>query len=170
MRVLFVTSEVYPLAKSGGLADVSGALPAALIRQGIDVRLLLPGYPAALRGLKDARVETQLAPLLGIQDAALISGRLPDSNVPVWLVNAPSLFLRPGGLYQDEHGRDWGDNAQRFAFLAHVAAQIAHGSVGWRPNVVHANDWHAGLVPLLLSLQQAPAPATVFTIHNLAYQ
>ncbi len=170
MRVLFVTSEVYPLAKSGGLADVSGALPAALIRQGIDVRLLLPGYPAALRGLKDARVETQLAPLLGIQDAALISGRLPDSNVPVWLVNAPSLFLRPGGLYQDEHGRDWGDNAQRFAFLAHVAAQIAHGSVGWSPNVVHANDWHAGLVPLLLSLQQAPAPATVFTIHNLAYQ
>ena len=170
MRVLFVTSEAYPLAKSGGLADVSGALPAALIGQGIDVRLLLPGYPAALRGLKDARVEMQLKPLLGIEDATLISGQLPNSIVPVWLVNAPSLFSRPGDLYQDEDGRDWLDNAQRFAFLAHVAARIASGLVRWRPDVIHANDWHAGLLPLLLSLEPAPAPATVFTIHNLAYQ
>ena len=170
MRVLFVTSEAYPLAKSGGLADVSGALPAALMRGGIDVRLLLPGYPAALRALKDARVEMPLKPLLGIEDAALISGHLPNSNVPVWLVNAPSLFSRPGGLYQDEEGRDWLDNAQRFAFLAHVAAGIASGLMRWRPDVVHANDWHAGLLPLLLSLEAAPAPATVFTIHNLAYQ
>ncbi len=170
MRVLFVTSEAYPLAKSGGLADVSGALPAALIRQGIDARLLLPGYPAALRGLKDARVELQLEPLLGIEDAALMSGQLPNSNVPVWLINAPSLFSRPGGLYQDDGGRDWGDNAQRFAFLARVAAKIAGGLLRWRPDVVHANDWHGGLLPLLLSLEQAPAPATIFTIHNLAYQ
>jgi starch synthase len=122
MRVLFVTSEAYPLAKSGGLADVSGALPTALIRQGIDARLFLPGYPAALRGLRGARVEFQLQQLFGIEDAALISGRLPDSDVPVWLVNAPSLFSRPGGLYQDESGRDWSDNAQRFAFLARAAA------------------------------------------------
>ena len=170
MRVLFVTSEAYPLAKSGGLADVSGALPAALIRQGIDVRLLLPGYPTALRGLKNARIELQLDPLLGIEDAALISGRLPNSNVPVWLVNAPSLFSRPGGLYQDEGGRDWSDNARRFGFLTHVARKIASGLAGWRPDVVHANDWHAGLLPLLLSLEQAPVPSTVFTIHNLAYQ
>lgn len=170
MRVLFVTSEAYPLAKSGGLADVSGALPAALIRQGIDVRLLLPGYPTALRGLKDARVEMQLEPLLGIEDAVLISGQLPNSNVPVWLINAPSLFSRPGGLYQDESGRDWGDNAQRFAFLAGVGAKIAGGLLRWRADVVHANDWHAGLLPLLLSLERTAAPATIFTIHNLAYQ
>ena len=149
---------------------MSGALPAALIRQGIDVRLLMPGYPAALRGLRGARVEMQLKPLLGIEGAALISGELPNSNVPVWLVNAPSLFSRPGGLYQDEGGRDWVDNAQRFAFLARVAAKMANGLVRWRPDVVHANDWHAGLLPLLLSLEPTPAPATVFTIHNLAYQ
>jgi starch synthase len=170
MRILFVTSEAYPLAKSGGLADVSSALPAALIRQGIDARLLLPGYPVALRDLRNARVEMQLKPLLGIEDAALISSQLPNSNVPVWLVNAPSLFSRPGGLYQDEGGRDWADNAQRFAFLAHVAARIAGGLVRWRPDVVHVNDWHAGLLPLLLSLEPMPAPATIFTIHNLAYQ
>lgn len=170
MRVLFVTSEAYPLAKSGGLADVSGALPAALVRQGIDVRLLLPGYPAALRGLKDARVEMQLASLLGIEDAALISGYLPQSNVAVWLAHAPSLFSRPGGLYQDESGRDWADNAQRFAFLTRVAAKISGGLTRWKPDIVHANDWHVGLLPVLLSLERAPAPKTVFTIHNLAYQ
>jgi starch synthase len=170
MRVLFVTSEVYPLAKSGGLADVSSALPAALSRRGIDVRLLLPGYPSALRKLKGPRVEMDLAPMLGIGEATLISGRLPDSNLPVWLVNAPSLYCRSGGFYLDEEGRDWRDNAQRFAFLARVAAKLAAGLLHWKPDVVHANDWHAGLLPLLLSLEPAPAPATVFTIHNLAHQ
>jgi starch synthase len=170
MRVLFVTSEAYPLAKSGGLADVSSALPAALLRRGIDTRILMPAYPGALKALRHARVEMRLPQMLGVEDATLVSGQLPYSQVPVWLVDAPALYRRQGGLYQDEGGHDWADNARRFAFLAHTAARLARGLTGWRPDIVHANDWHAGLVPLLLSRQARPRPACVFTIHNLAFQ
>ena len=170
-RVLFVTSEAEPLAKSGGLADVSRALPIALKRQGIDVRILLPGYPGAIGQLANPRIETRLKPMLGVESAALISGLLPESDVPVWLVHAPSLFSRTGGLYQDDNGQDWIDNAVRFAFFARVATEIAAGRIlDWKPDVVHANDWHTGLVPLLLAMEKGPKPATVFTIHNLAFQ
>jgi starch synthase len=171
MRVLFVTAEAYPLAKSGGLGDVSSALPVALKRQGVDVRILLPGYPGALAALKNARVELQLDPLLGIAGGALVSGELPGSDVRVWLVHAPSLYLRNGGLYQDASGREWPDNALRFGFLSHVGRAIATGLIGnWIPDVVHANDWHTGLLPLLLSMRDDPRPATTFTIHNMAFQ
>jgi len=170
-RVLFVTSEAEPLAKSGGLADVSRALPIALKRQGIDVRILLPGYPGAIGQLANPRIEARLKPLLGVENAALISGRLPDSDVLVWLVHAPSLFSRAGGLYQDDKGQDWTDNALRFAFFAHVATGIAAGRIlDWKPDIVHANDWHTGLVPLLLGMEKGSKPATIFTIHNLAFQ
>jgi starch synthase len=170
-RVLFVTSEAEPLAKSGGLADVSRALPIALKQLGIDVRILLPGYPGAIRQLASPRIEAHLELQLGIENAALISGQLPGSNVPVWLVYAPSLFSRAGGLYQDTDGQDWADNALRFAFFARVAAEIAAGRIlDWTPDVVHSNDWHAGLVPLLLGMEKGPKPSTVFTIHNLAFQ
>lgn len=171
MRVLFVTSEVQPLAKTGGLADVSGALPIALARRGIDVRLLLPAYPSALAQLKNPKIETTLPVIAGVEGGALISGTLPGTGIPVWLVDAPALFLRNGGLYQDEAGCEWPDNAQRFAFLSHVAVHAAQGKIcGWNADIVHANDWHAGLVPLLLSMQGRPRPSSVFTIHNLAYQ
>jgi len=171
MRVLFVTSEVEPLAKSGGLADVSRALPVAFRERGVDVRILLPGYPSAMQQIKSPRVEAHLRSLLGVESAALISGYLPDSNVPVWLVHAPSLFSRVGGLYQNDDGQDWTDNALRFAFFAHVAAEIACGCLlDWKPDIVHANDWHAGLVPLLLSSRQNQKPSSIFTIHNLAFQ
>ena len=91
MRVLFVTAEAYPLAKSGGLADVSGALPEALKRQGVDVRILLPGYPRAVAALKNAQLETKLDTLLGVEGATLISGELPGTDVRVWLIHAPAL-------------------------------------------------------------------------------
>jgi starch synthase len=170
-RVLFVTSEVEPLAKSGGLADVSRALPIALKQQGIDVRVLLPGYPGAIGQLENPRIEAYLECLLGIENAALISGSLPNSHVPVWLVYAPSLFSRSGGLYQDDDGLDWVDNALRFAFFARVATEIAAGRIlDWKPDIVHANDWHTGLIPLLLRMEKGSRPATVFTIHNLAFQ
>jgi starch synthase len=171
MRVLFVTSEVFPLAKSGGLADVSSALPAALRAQGIDVRVLLPAYPRALAALKNARVEAPLPKLLGVEGAVLLSGEIPGSDVRVWLIHAPTLYLRDGGLYQDGEGHDWADNALRFGFLSHVAQAIASGRAGnWIPDVVHANDWHAGLLPLLAAMNDGPRPATVFTIHNMAFQ
>jgi starch synthase len=172
MRVLFVTGEAHPLAKTGGLADVSSALPIALSRRGVDVRLLLPGYPGALERIEKPRLAANLEPILGVSEAKLISGRLPNTEIPVFLIDAPVLFRRNGGLYQDSRGQDWEDNALRFAFLSHVAARLAMGriEVSWVPDVVHANDWHAGLVPLLLSLETIPRPATVFTTHNMAFQ
>ena len=171
VKVLFVSSEAESLAKSGGLADVSRALPIALKKKGNDVRILLPGYPGAIVQLKNPRIEAAVGFLLGIDNATLISGQLPGSDVPVWLVHAPSLFSRNGGLYQDDNGHDWADNARRFAFLAHVATEIATGRLlDWRPDIVHANDWHTGLVPLLMSVRKGPKPATIFTVHNMAFQ
>lgn len=172
MRVLFVTAEAYPLAKTGGLADVSRALPIALARRGVDVRLLLPGYPRAYTRLERPRIVAKLDPMLGIADATLVSGKFPGTELPVWLVDSPTLFRRGGGLYQDESGRDWPDNALRFAFLAHVGAKLAMGEIpiAWKPDIVHANDWHAGLLPLLLAQEKGPKPSSVFTTHNMAFQ
>jgi starch synthase len=172
MRVLFVTSEAYPLAKTGGLADVSRALPLALAERGIDARLLMPGYPEAITRIEKPRLAAKLDPVLGIEDATLIAGMLPGTDLPVWLIAAPSLYVRQGGLYQDADGNDWPDNALRFAFLAHVGAALAMGRARtvWKPDIVHANDWHAGLLPLLLSSEKTARPSTVFTTHNMSFQ
>lgn len=171
MRILFATSEVYPLAKSGGLADVSRALPIALRDQGVDARLILPGYNSAIAQLDSPKIETRLPAAWGVEDANLISGLLPGTNVPVWLIHAPSLYCRRGGLYQDESKRDWPDNSRRFSYLARVATALAMGQLSpWRADIVHANDWHAGLVPFYVSQSEKPRPATVFTIHNIAFQ
>lgn len=172
MRVLFVTSEAYPLAKSGGLADVSGALPNALVCRGADVCLLLPGYESALEELEGPRVVARLEPMLGVTGARLISGLLPNTAVPVLIVDAPSLFRRKGGLYQRDDGQDWPDNAVRFAYLSHVGAELAMGrtAIDWEPDIIHANDWHTGLLPFLLSLEESTRPSTLFTLHNMAFQ
>jgi starch synthase len=172
MRVLFATAEAYPLAKTGGLADVSGALPLALRALGIDVRLLMPGYPRAYVRIENPKIVAKIEPTLGISDATLVAGKFPDADLPVYLIDSPSLFRRNGGLYQDDEGNDWPDNALRFAFLSHVGAQIALGrtKIDWTPDVVHANDWHTGLLPLLLSLENGPRPSTIFTTHNMAFQ
>ena len=171
MRVLFATSEVYPLAKSGGLADVCRALPIALRRENVDTRIVLPGYDQAVAQLENPRIEARLPSHMGADNACLISGVLPGSDVPVWLIHAPALYSRAGGLYQDENSRDWNDNPRRFACLGRVAAAIAMGELSsWRADIVHANDWHAGLTPFYLSLYDKPGPSTVFTIHNIAFQ
>src|SRR5262245_36045294 len=171
IRALYVTSEVYPLAKTGGLADVSAALPAALRDLGLDVRLVAPAYPQALNRASNLRVVARLGPVPGCAEGRLLETVLLGSRVPVWLVDYPGLYNRDGGLYQAYDGQDWSDNAQRFAALNFTALAIADGLVdNWRPHVIHANDWHAGLLPLLLSTRGKPRPATVFTIHNLAYQ
>lgn len=172
MKVLFVTAEAFPLAKTGGLADVSRALPMALAAHGIDVRILMPGYPQALTHLEDPGEITPLPDMLGVKGAGLLSGRLPDSAIPVSLILAPGLYQRPGSLYQDEDGQSWPDNARRFAYLSHAAAAVAMGDtpMKWTPDIVHANDWHAGLLPLLLQEKPAPRPHTIFTVHNMAFQ
>jgi starch synthase len=171
MRVVFATAEVYSLAKTGGLADVSAALPTALARLGVDVRIVLPAYPDAVAQIADPVVEAQHQGENG--STRLIAGRLPGADVPVWLVDCPPLFRREGNPYQDDNGRQWPDNAQRFAFLSRAAAQIARGELvpGWQADVVHANDWHTGLLPLFLKEGSlGSAPPALLTLHNLAYQ
>ncbi|MDE2167192.1 MAG: glycogen synthase GlgA [Alphaproteobacteria bacterium] len=172
MRVLFVSSEIYPLAKTGGLADVSAALPRALAALGVEVHLVLPGYPKAMQSAANKVVAAEFPNLIGTGAVRLISGRTPDSGLPIWLVDCPALFRRPGGLYQNEAGREWPDNAQRFALFNHVVARLSLGQLvpEWRADIVHANDWHAGLAPALLAGAGGPRPATVFTMHNLAFQ
>jgi starch synthase len=172
LRVLFVSSQIYPLAKTGGLADVSAALPDALAALGVDIRLILPGYPRAIAAAANKTVEVDLENFMGAGPMRLISARTPDTRLPIWLVDCPALFERAGGLYQDDDGRDWPDNARRFAVFSHVAAEVARGALAgdWQADLVHGNDWHAGLVPAILAETGGNKPATLFTMHNLAYQ
>src|SRR4029077_15347937 len=135
-----IASEVYPFAKTGGLADVAAALPAALKDLGIDVRLPVPGDPQPLEQASDAQEILRFDNPLGCGEVRLLETRLPQADVPVWLVACPALYYRPGGRYQTETGEDWPDNPLRFALLNHVAAALA-GKAGraWTPDLVHAN-------------------------------
>jgi starch synthase len=170
MRVLFVTSEIAPLIKTGGLADVSGALPAALHGMGTDIRVLIPGYPQVLKGLHSFRIAAFFSGLVGFPEARLLHSVLPD-GVPIWVVDCPELYQRGGGAYLDENGQPWPDNPQRFALLSKVAAILgsADTPLDWKPQVVHCNDWQSGLTPAYLNFSTEPA-ATVMTVHNLAFQ
>ena len=172
MRVLYVAAEVYPLVKTGGLGDVSAALPPALIRQGQDVRLLLPGLPAIMAGVADLKQVATFTTALAAGPVTLLRGRLPDGDVPAYVIHAPLLYDRPGNPYLAPDGRDWQDNHRRFALLGWVAAQLAAGQAdgGWKPHIVHGHDWHAGLAPAYMTAQADTRVGSVFTIHNLAYQ
>jgi starch synthase len=169
-KVLFVTPEVHPLVKTGGLADVSGSLPIALKALRCDIRITLPAYKSVLDKASPAQPIVSLS-LPGSIQVRILETRLPGSSVKVWLVDSPRHFHRDGGPYLDQQGKDWPDNAERFATFARAVERIALGNagLGWRPELVHCNDWQSGLVPALLSLA-AGRPATVFTIHNLSYQ
>jgi starch synthase len=174
MKVLFVSAEFYPLAKTGGLADVSAALPNALGAKGVDARVLLPGYPAALASALGKQVAADLGDFYGIGRTRLIAARSPDTGLPIWLIECPAMYHRAGDLYQDPSGTDWPDNALRFGLLCRVAAAIAGKRVDieWVPDVVHGNDWHAGLAAALIAAEgnAGQRPATLFTIHNMAFQ
>lgn len=171
-RILFATSEVFPLVKTGGLADISASLPEALCRLGYDCQILLPGYPVALKAARAAGAKRKTRFRYGQYDVALWQTRLPDTPVALWLVDCPALFDRQGDSpYQNENGEDWWDNAHRFHLFARIGAMMALGQLGfsWKPDIVHCNDWQTGLIPVFLQSCQNPPP-TVFTIHNLAYQ
>lgn len=172
MRVLFVSSEVYPLIKTGGLADVSGALPAALQGLGIDARVLMPAYPQAKAAVRDPQVIADFGSPLGVADVRLIEAHIAETNVRVWLLDAPELFERDGGPYQRPDGADWEDNGLRFGLLGWTAATLCQewSPLDWRPDVLHANDWQAGLAPAYLQAWAARRPPSVLTIHNIAYQ
>ena len=170
LRVLGVASELFPLVKTGGLADVTGALPAALAPHGIELRNLLPGYSAVLAALGAAPV---LASWPGFFGGAARILAAKAAGQPLLVLDAPHLYARAGNPYLDASGRDWSDNALRFAALAHAAARIGWGELpGFVPEVLHAHDWQAALAPAYVHYLGAGKrrPATVLTLHNLAFQ
>jgi starch synthase len=180
MKVLYVCTELFPLLKTGGLGDVSGALPPALRDAGCDVRVLVPGFPAIRNGVEPSRLPqaeplglpARRGPDLGPlrRNPALRQVTLPGTGLAAYVLDVPPLFDRPGNPYTDGNG----DNGIRFALLGWAAACLGHGlDAQWQPDVVHCHDWHTGLAPLYLRQMAMPGPpraASVFTIHNLAYQ
>ena len=172
MRVLQVAAEVFPWVKTGGLADVLGALPQALLNAGADVRLLLPGLPPIADAVLHPKTLAEIGPQFGAGRIRLCLGQMPYSHVPVYVIDAPYLYRRGGGPYQDSAGTEWSDNLQRFALLGWAAAHLAAGELdtAWAPQVVHAHDWHAGLACAYLAAHPVRSAASVFTIHNLAFQ
>jgi starch synthase len=177
VRILFVTSEAYPLVKTGGLGDVSGSLPLALRDMGEDVRILIPGYPAVLEKLTNSKPIATVTHLPFVGSATLVSGEMPDSGVPVLAIDCPDLYQRAGGPYLDTTGRDWEDNPLRFGIFSRVAALLSGPQTplpDWLPDVVHCNDWQSGLVPAYLHYMRAADKQSyaksVMSIHNLIFQ
>ena len=177
MNILQVSAEYHPLLKTGGLADVAGALPAALRAHGCDVRVLLPGFPAMLAGLQQPSELLRFNAPWGAELRLLqgtLPGQTPDTAaVQAYVLDAPGLLDRPGNPYEDAHKQPYGDNHPRFAALAWGAVQLAQGGdLNWQPQLVHGHDWHAGLVPACLVHAGGGQPLlpSVFTVHNLAYQ
>ncbi|HEX4975904.1 MAG TPA: glycogen synthase GlgA [Pseudomonadales bacterium] len=170
-KVLFVTSECWPLIKTGGLADISYSLPLALKSLGHDVITLLPAYQGVKSHFNKLKKISSIKKDFFAESIDLLEGVLEPGGQKIWLIDLPSLYDRQGGPYLDQTKNEWSDNSLRFALLCRVACEIAMGRAGldWRPDVVHGNDWQSGLVPAFLSLEKQP-PATLFTIHNIAYQ
>ncbi|MEM6594863.1 MAG: glycogen synthase GlgA [Pseudomonadota bacterium] len=168
MKVLMVASECAPFVKTGGLADVVGALPAALKPSGVDARVMLPAYPALFPLLPKGKTVAQFDDLPG-GPGKLVA--VTAKGVKLLLLDTPQLFDRPGSLYVDEHGSDFDDNAIRFGALAQAAARVAMGALdGFLPDVLHAHDWQAALAPVYLRMAGRNEPKTVITIHNIAFQ
>lgn len=172
MRILHVASEIFPLVKTGGLADVLGSLPPALAKRGLDVRVLLPGLPGIVDGVVGLKPVMRIGPVFGAASVTLSVGQLPDSRLPAYVIEAPFLFRREGNPYVGPDGHDWSDNHRRFGLLGWVAAHLASGELDpeWTPDVVHAHDWHAGLTSAYIVQNPGLKTPTVFTIHNLAFR
>jgi len=170
-KILFASSEVHPLIKTGGLADVSASLPIALQQHGQDVRIILPAYRQCLEALD--KIETVATiKLEGFYlPVEILQATLPDSDVILWLLHSPEHFDREGGPYGLPKSGDWEDNAARFALFSRAIAVLALDQAGldWQPDILHCNDWQTGLAPALIA-DEPNRPATIFTIHNLAYQ
>ena len=176
MRILQVSAELFPLLKTGGLADVAGALPAALGVHGCEVRALLPGFPAVVAGLRAPHAVGSFTTPWG-EGLDLVAGEFPGlgaggAALQAYVLMAPGLYDRPGNPYHDAHNNPYADNHRRFAALAWGAAHLAYGLDGaWSPQLVHCHDWHAGLTPACMAFWDSPHRVpTLFTIHNLAYQ
>lgn len=172
MKILFATSEAHPLIKTGGLADVSGSLPNAYAHLKHQVRLVIPAYGDVWEKVTDVKKLTELTIGACGRDlhVRIHQAKSEGIDVPIWLVDIPELFQRPGNPYLAPDGGDWWDNGERFGVFSKVVVELAMGRTGikWKPDMVQANDWQTGLVPALLTLEEA-RPTTLFTIHNMAY-
>lgn len=167
-KVLAVASEAFPLVKTGGLADVVGALPAALAHHGVEMRVMLPGYPPVMAALKEAKAVHKYADLFGGPGRVLAERA---QGLDLMVVDAPHLFDRPGNPYLGPDGKDWPDNWQRFAALSRAAADVGQGKIkAFAPEIVHAHDWQAALTAAYLRFAQGPAAKTILTVHNIAFQ
>ena len=168
MQVLSVASEVFPLVKTGGLADVAGALPSALRQHGVAVRTLLPAYPGVAEQVKKRKIVASFDHLFGGK-ATVVAGQA--AGLDVLLLDAPHLYDRKGGAYGDASGNDWDDNWKRFAALGKAAAEIAAGAIkDYLPDLVHAHDWQAAMAPAYIRFTGRRPVPTVMTVHNLAFQ
>lgn len=173
MKVLFVSSEVFPLIKTGGLADVSGSLPSALQHLGVDIRILMPGYPSVLKQLENLE---HLAPLINLpmaENAELLIGTIKETQVKVMVIKLASLYERAGGPYSNSIGQDWPDNPARFGVLSKVAAILASAKSpinNWQPDIVHCNDWQTGLAPAFMKLTDNSKAKSIISLHNMAFQ
>jgi starch synthase len=166
MQVLSVTSELYPLVKTGGLADVTGALPAALKSHGVVMRTLVPGYPAIIKALEKPHTVHSFKSLFG-GPAKLLSGTA--KGLDIFVLDAPHLYNRPGNPYLGPDGKDWPDNAMRFAALSKVAAELARGACGsYKADILHVHDWQAALAAVYVRYNGGPK--TIITVHNIAFQ
>ncbi|CAM8636128.1 glycogen synthase GlgA [Sphingobium sp.] len=168
IKLLSVASEIYPLIKTGGLADVAGALPGALAGQGVQVRTLVPGYPAVIARLGKAKAVRRYDALFGARASVLAA---TVDGLDLLVLDAPDFFAREGGPYGDHGGNDWNDNWRRFAALSRAGADIAADGVkGWRPDIVHVHDWQAAMTAAYMRFGPAAHVPKVVTIHNLAFQ
>ncbi len=169
MKVLSVASEIFPLIKTGGLADVAGALPAALKPKGVEMISLMPGYPAVMTVLEDAEPVFLYQNLYG-GAAGLVRGKAKGLDVIV--LDAPHLFDRPGNPYLGPDGKDWPDNGKRFAALSRAASDIGEGKVkGFTPDILHLHDWQAALAAANVRYASGPRkPKSLLTVHNIAFQ
>ena len=169
MKVLSVASEVFPLVKTGGLADVAGALPPALKAHGVAMTTMIPGYPAVMKQIAKATPVARFSDLLGVKATLLAANR---AGLDLLVLDVPGLFDRDGGPYADMSGNDHVDNWRRFAVFSKAAALVAMGAIkSYRPDVVHVHDWQAALTLAYLRYgSENVRPASVVTVHNLAFQ
>ena len=169
MRILMITSEAVPFSKSGGLADVAGALPPALIEKGHDARIIVPSYNTSLED--SGKLECTLSiDMLSGPETVQIRSRMVGKTI-YWFV-CHKVFNERLGIYGDTSFAPYSDNFFRFALLCKAALQVCE-TLNWKPDILHAHDWCAGMVPYFLKVNRSQffmGTKTVFTIHNLAYQ
>mgnify|MGYP003664266776 FL=1 len=168
MKLLFVASECAPFIKTGGLADVIGAVPKALAGREVSVKVLIPAYPALAPLIAAGKIVMAFDDLFG-GPARIVA--VQAEGLDMLLLEAAHLYERPGNIYLGPDGHDWPDNDLRFAALSYAGAQVGtQGISGWAPDVINAHDWQAGLVPAYLQQSGRPRPPVVMTIHNIAFQ